>query len=237
MNVQATSALAEATSSRGILLIYTSTDYVFPGVEGEAPYEADAPTRPPNVYGQTKLDGEEAVLQATAKTHLGIVLRVPILYGHAGKPADSAVNVLMDTVDKASMPDAKEVVMDDWSKRYPTNTEDVGRVLKDIAQKYLSASPEVRARMPKVLQFSSEDCMTKYQMCEVFAEVLGVKMDKIKANKEGGGPGAVQRPYDTHLSTKNLKELGISVWTQNFKDWWSVLSCNAASCHFRAITD
>ena len=129
LNVAATAALASACAARGIVLIYISTDYVFPGRPGEAPYEADAATGPTNLYGQTKLDGEHAVLsefQAADKDGLGVVLRVPVLYGEAKSPAESAVNTLMDTVKKAH--DGAQVRMDHWSLRYPTNTEDVARI-------------------------------------------------------------------------------------------------------------
>lgn len=54
-------------------------------------------------------------------------MRVPVLYGDAETPAESAVNVLMDSVWKAQEEDAK-IKMDHWALRYPTNTEDVGRV-------------------------------------------------------------------------------------------------------------
>jgi hypothetical protein len=57
----------------------------------------------------------------------GVVLRVPVLYGQAESPSESAVNVLMDAVWKAQEKDAT-VHMDHWALRYPTNTEDVGRV-------------------------------------------------------------------------------------------------------------
>ena len=112
------------------MLVYISTDYVFSGREGEAPYEADAPTGPTNLYGQTKLDGEHAVLDAykdAGKQGLGVVLRVPVLYGPAETPSESAVNVLMDSVWKVQNPGEK-VKMDHWALRYPTNTEDIGRV-------------------------------------------------------------------------------------------------------------
>lgn len=103
---------------------------MFPGVPGDAPYEADATPRPTNLYGETKLDGERATLDEYAKAGkkgLGVVLRVPVLYGHAETPSESAVNVLMDTVWKAQEADAN-IKMDHWALRYPTNTEDVGRV-------------------------------------------------------------------------------------------------------------
>ncbi len=204
-----------------MLLIYISTDYVFPGIEGEAPYETDAQVNPPNLYGQTKLDGENAVLAETCNTGLGVVLRVPVLYGKALDNKESAVNVLLDAVWKAQEKDA-HISMDDWALRYPTNTEDVARVCQDIATEYTEVGAEISS-LPRVLHFSSEDRFTKYEICELFAEIMDLPLDAIVRNKQGNDPNAsVQRPYNTHLSTKALKGLGIDVQTQNFKDWWWV---------------
>lgn len=75
--------------------------------------------------------------------------------------------------------------------------------------------------MPKILQFSSEDKLTKYEICKVFSDIMGLPITRIEANTEGNDPNAaVQRPYDCHLSTKALKDLGISVTTQDFIGWW-----------------
>lgn len=62
----------------------------------------------------------------------GVVLRVPVLYGEAESPAESAVNVLMDSVWKAQEKDAV-VKIDHWALRYPTNTEDVARVCEGMS--------------------------------------------------------------------------------------------------------
>ncbi|KAI9933074.1 hypothetical protein ASPWEDRAFT_42829 [Aspergillus wentii DTO 134E9] len=219
VNVDATRALAEETNATGALLIYISTDYVFPGTEGDAPYQVDAETRPPNLYGQLKRDGELAVLEATRDTGLGVVLRVPVLYGSAKSNSESAVNTLVDAVWKAQDENAG-VKMDDWSLRYPTNTEDVARVCRDIVIKYVKEKRRIK-ELPKILQFSSEDRMTKYEMSEKLAEVLGLSLAGMERNKQGNDPNAsVQRPYDTHLSTEALKELGIDVSTQDFVAWW-----------------
>jgi S-adenosylmethionine synthetase len=89
----------------------------------------------------------------------------------------------------------------------------------DIATKYLST--EDRSKLPRILQFSSEDKYTKYEICELFAEIMGLPLDGMKANTAGNDPKAsVQRPYDCHLSTKTLKDLGISVATNDFTGWW-----------------
>ncbi|KAK3358986.1 hypothetical protein B0T25DRAFT_531641 [Lasiosphaeria hispida] len=220
INIEASKTLARLCAERDTVLIYISTDYVFPGRPGEAPYEADATPAPTNLYGQTKLDGEKAVLgefEKAGKEGMGVVLRVPVLYGEAHTNAESAVNVLMDAVLKVQ--DRGKGVMDHWAIRYPTNTEDVARVCQDIAAKYFGAKD--RASLPRVLQFSSEDRYTKYEICELFAEIMGLSLERLEANTEGNDPNAsVQRPYDCHLSTKALKDIGIDVSTQDFVGWW-----------------
>ncbi|KAI0871957.1 methionine adenosyltransferase 2 subunit beta [Hypoxylon argillaceum] len=221
LNVIAAESLASLCAASDILLIYISTDYVFPGKPGDAPYAADATPQPTNLYGQTKRDGEIAILGAFEKANKvgrGVVLRVPVLYGDAEVPAESAINVLMDSVWKAQEPDAT-IKMDHWALRFPTNTEDVGRVCHDVAAKYLGA--EDPAKLPQILQFSSEDKFTKYEICQAFSEIMGLPITAIEPNTEGNDPNAaVQRPYDCHLSTAALKQLGIDVTTQDFTAWW-----------------
>lgn len=109
-------------------MLYISTDYVFSGKQGEAPYAATATPRPGTVYGMTKLEGERAVEEAYRGKGMrgargrGVVLRVPLLYGRG----ESAVGALVETVWRAQR---EEVVVDDWARRWPTGTEDVGRVV------------------------------------------------------------------------------------------------------------
>ena len=88
-----------------------------------------------------------------------------------------------------------------------------------MAAKYLDTSD--LAGFPRVLQFSSEDKYTKYDICLLLGEIMGIKIDRIEANTEGNDPNAsVQRPFDCHLSTKALKDLGINVATQDFTGFW-----------------
>ncbi|KZZ96576.1 NAD dependent epimerase/dehydratase family protein [Moelleriella libera RCEF 2490] len=224
LNIAASRRLAQAALSRNILLIYISTDYVFPGIPGEAPYEADAEPRPTNLYGQTKLDGERAVLQVAStldRPGLAVVLRVPVLYGHAETPAESAVNVLLESVWKAQT-EGTRIQMDHWALRYPTNTKDVGRVCRAISIKYLEAfANKAQHLLPSILQFSSEDKMTKYEICQLLGKIMGLETTSIVANTEGNDPNAsVQRPFDCHLSTSALKNLAIDISTCDFVEWW-----------------
>src|SRR2546428_9106081 len=53
--------LAEECGRRGARLVHVSTDYVFDGAKGRPYVETDCP-KPLNVYAQSKLAGEHAVL-------------------------------------------------------------------------------------------------------------------------------------------------------------------------------
>lgn len=76
-------ALAEACARLGSLLVHVSTDYVFPGDDGHpGPYVEDAPTRPINVYGASKLAGELAVREVCAERTPWLIARTALVYGH-----------------------------------------------------------------------------------------------------------------------------------------------------------
>ncbi|KAJ4306582.1 hypothetical protein N0V88_001386 [Collariella sp. IMI 366227] len=122
-----------------------------------------------------------------------------------------------------SRADGKNILKVDLS-----NAEEIEKVIEDVkpqvvvhyvAVKYLQTDD--KAALPRVLQFSSEDRYTKYEMCQLFGEIMGLPIDRVEPNTEGNDPNAsVQRPYDCHLSTRALKELGVDVSTQDFVGWW-----------------
>lgn len=80
INALAPQALAEAAQRIGAVFVHYSTDYVFDG-SGETPWrESDTPA-PLNVYGRTKLEGEQLVMAACAR-HL--VFRTSWVYAARG---------------------------------------------------------------------------------------------------------------------------------------------------------
>jgi dTDP-4-dehydrorhamnose reductase len=68
--------LAEEAKKIGAVLVHYSTDYVFDGNKGSPYVETDA-TNPLNVYGQTKLEGEQAI---AASGCANLVLRTSWVY-------------------------------------------------------------------------------------------------------------------------------------------------------------
>ncbi|KAF2685292.1 NAD(P)-binding protein [Lentithecium fluviatile CBS 122367] len=225
LNVSASRALAEATTSRNIFLIYISTDYVFSGAPSEAPYTPTSTPNPPNTYGQTKLDGEKAVLEVSSKADAKnkvVVLRVPILYGKCDEPKESAINVLMSQLwsSQSLSPSDVKIKVDDYALRFPTNTSDVARVCRDLSKLYLDPQKAGR-ELPSTLHFSSEDQMTKWQIVHIFAEIMGLPLENMKPFRPEDEPtDGVIRPYDCHLDSSALRDLGINVSTVDFRFWW-----------------
>jgi dTDP-4-dehydrorhamnose reductase len=80
INADAVKALAVSAAAAGSWLIHYSTDYVFNG-GGVKPWLENSLTQPLNVYGQTKLDGENAI-EASGCKHL--IFRTSWVYSARG---------------------------------------------------------------------------------------------------------------------------------------------------------
>jgi dTDP-4-dehydrorhamnose reductase len=81
VNSQAPRVMAEEAKSIGAALVHYSTDYVFDGLKTD-PYKEDDPTNPINVYGKTKLAGEDGIQKVGG---LYLIFRTAWVYSTQGK--------------------------------------------------------------------------------------------------------------------------------------------------------
>lgn len=105
-NAVAPQILAECCQSRGARMVHFSTDYVFSGEVRDLWLESDE-TAPVNVYGRTKLAGEQAVLRASPGA---LVARVSWLFG-PGKPShpDNIIQRALQSDDLSAVADKTSV--------------------------------------------------------------------------------------------------------------------------------
>ena len=80
VNAAAPGVLAQAASAAGAWLVHYSTDYVFDG-SGSKPWVETDPTGPLNVYGRTKLEGEQRIASECAKY---LIFRTSWVYSARG---------------------------------------------------------------------------------------------------------------------------------------------------------
>jgi len=81
INATAPRVIAEEAEKLKIPLIHYSTDYIFDG-EKKTPYKENDTPNPLNVYGESKLLGEQAI-QQTIEQYL--IIRTSWVYSHRGK--------------------------------------------------------------------------------------------------------------------------------------------------------
>ncbi|KAK0563364.1 Vacuolar protein sorting-associated protein vps5 [Tilletia horrida] len=210
------------------VLINISTDYVFDGTS--PPYSVRDAPHPLNAYGQSKLDGEHAV-HTHGRPGRATSLRVPVLYGRTAPISqhdESAVNVLLDAIRPATGAEKKKKKMDAYAIRYPTNVEDVARVLADLV-KHSTSTPSSPSSappaLPPLLHFSAAEAMTKYDMALTFARLtteLGGQAETthLEPEYEVDPNAATSRPHHCQLDVSELAKLGISTDCIPFEQWW-----------------
>ncbi|KAF5345944.1 hypothetical protein D9758_011432 [Tetrapyrgos nigripes] len=207
LNAEVPAHLASLAKSLNYTLVYISTDYVFDGTS--PPYTPSSTTNPLQLYGITKRDGEVAVLGFDGVK--AVALRVPVLYGPAPKNSDSAVNILLDVVQDQS---GKQYNMDHYATRYPTNVIDVANFLVRLT--------DVKQPIPSILHYSGAEPFTKYEMCLIFAKILGLPHGHIIPDAEPPkGEGATSRPKDCQLYTKETEDLVGDLGLSLFEEWWT----------------
>lgn len=195
INADAPGVLAQEAKALGAWLLHYSTDYVFDG-SGSRPWVETDPTGPLNVYGATKLEGEEAI-RASGCRHL--ILRTSWVYGARGENFPKTMLRLARERDRLA-------VVDDQIGA-PTGAELIAdvtaRALRMIRQR-----PELGGLYH--LAATGETSWHGYA-CFVLARareagvVLKVPPEAVEAVPSSKFPTAARRPLNSRLDTGKLR--------------------------------
>ncbi|MBO7380939.1 MAG: dTDP-4-dehydrorhamnose reductase [Neisseriaceae bacterium] len=114
--------LAICSQEQNAILLHISTDYVFDGKKTE-PYRETDTTNPQNVYGKSKLLGEQAILEHCEKA---IILRTAWVFGRYGK------NFVKTMLSLGKTRSHLRIVADQFGS--PTEAEDIAKSLIYMAK-------------------------------------------------------------------------------------------------------
>ncbi|MBQ3353536.1 MAG: dTDP-4-dehydrorhamnose reductase [Bacteroidales bacterium] len=186
VNVEAAKNLAECCQRHNALLIHVSTDYVFDG-NGTLPYREIDTTGPTSVYGQTKLEGEQAVIQTGCRY---CIVRTAWLYSSTGKNFVKTMLMLGDTKDEIN------VVND--QKGCPTWASDLANAIDKLVEKY------GKEPVHETFHFTNEGQITWYDFACAIMEI-GRKRCKVNPIATDQYPNKAKRPAYSVLDLNKIK--------------------------------
>jgi dTDP-4-dehydrorhamnose reductase len=205
INVAGPAVLAREAAACGAWLVHYSTDYVFDG-SGSRPWREDDPKGPLNVYGQTKLQGEEAI-RASGCMHL--ILRTSWVYAARG-------GNFAKTMLKLAQERERLTVIDDQVGA-PTGAD----LLADLTAHLVRASTTDGAKTGTYhAAAAGETTWHGYARHVIeFGRAAGVNIKVPASNVEPVAttayPTPARRPANSRLDTRRLRE----TFNFNLPDW------------------
>lgn len=190
INHLGTRYIAEAAKELDAKMIYISTDYVFDG-KGERPWEPDDDCFAPlNVYGKSKLAGEQAVRRLLTKY---FIVRIAWVFGLNGK------NFIRTMIGVGKTHDTVRVVKDQVGT--PTYTLDLARLLADMAGTEKYGTYHVT---------NEGGYISWYDFCCEFYRQYGLGTKVIPVTTAEYGLSKAARPENSRLDKKKLAEAGFT---------------------------
>ena len=199
INAGGTQNIATVCKELDCKMLYLSTDYVFDG-QGTQPWQPDCRDyKPLNVYGQTKLEGEQAVSGTLDKY---FIVRIAWVFGLNGG------NFIKTMLKLGETHDSLRVVSDQIGT--PTYTLDLARLLVDMIETdrygYYHATNE-------------GGYISWYDFaCEIFRQAgMNVRVDPVTTAEYGLSKAA--RPFNSRLDKSKLTANGF----ERLPDWQDAL--------------
>ena len=202
--------LAEAAEAAGAAMLHISTDYVFDGAGG-APYDEAAQTAPQNIYGASKLAGEQAVLAACRRA---VVMRTSWVFGAHGQ------NFVKTMLRLGRERDSLGIVADQYGA--PTAAADIAAALITIVRRH---TPEQLAERAGIYHYCGSPYASWFEFAEtIFAEAAAqgvlAKIPAVKPIATADYPTPAKRPADSRLDCGKIR----TVFGIGPCDWHSALS-------------
>jgi dTDP-4-dehydrorhamnose reductase len=209
--------IAEDVNSKGVLnlvnalksvngkLIHISTDYVFSG-DHFMPYDESDSVSPIGVYGETKRDGELAVINSNID---GIVIRTSWLYSSFGN------NFLKTILRLVKQKEELGVVFDQLGT--PTYARDLAKACLEIL--CMGSSVNI-SKNGNLYHYSNEGVASWYDFAISIMKISGEKC-KVKPIQTKDYPALAKRPQYSVLNKFKIKtdfKIEIPYWRDSLKD-------------------
>lgn len=185
INAEAVKNLSEICKANDAVLIHISTDYVFDG-RASQPYSEEDETNPINVYGASKLKGEEYIRNILQEY---FIFRTSWLYSEFGH------NFFKTILRKAE--EGAELNITTSQKGTPTNANDLARLLLEIISEENSEFG--------LYHFSNLGEATWFDFAKSILELSG-KEEQVQLNESNNYRTVAARPAYSLLNKSKVEE-------------------------------
>lgn len=203
VNATSLKVLAETAEEIGAWLIHYSTDYVFDG-SGDQPWREDDATAPLNTYGQTKLEGEQAIVSTMTKY---LIFRTSWVYAAKGNNfAKTMLKLAKDREslsvinDQSGAPTGAELIADSTAHAIRVALKD--QAVAGIYHLVASGETTWHAYAIKVIEFAR-------------AQGVELQVQTINAVPTSAFPTPAKRPANSRLNTEKFQQ----TFGLNLPDW------------------
>jgi dTDP-4-dehydrorhamnose reductase len=198
INAEAAGNLAENCANTNARFIHVSTDYVFDGT-ATTPYKEDHPVSPVNFYGESKLRGEQIVMEKLPST---VIIRTSWVYSFFGNNFVKTMLRLMKERDSIN------VISDQYGS--PTYAADLAAAIIKLAS--------MQAVEGGIYHFSNKGIISWYDFAAAIRDISGLKCN-VQQTDTSGYPTPAKRPGYSAMNKEKIKAAGIEL-----KDWKESLS-------------
>lgn len=204
VNAIAAKYLAKNCEKHNTVLIHISTDFVFDGTKQKSYLETDVPN-PINVYGASKLAGEEACIENCSNY---VILRTSWVYSKYGNNFVKTIQKLCADRDELS------VVDDQFGS--PTYAEDLAAAVLNIITKIDNKGI---LNYKGIYHYSNEGNISWFDFAKGIQKITNSKC-KIKPVTTEGYPTPALRPKNGVMNKNKVKQtlkLTIPFWEDSLK--------------------
>ncbi|MCT7481743.1 dTDP-4-dehydrorhamnose reductase [Aliarcobacter cryaerophilus] len=202
VNRKAVKKLSIVAKELNIKLIHISTDYVFDG-KNFKPYVEEFQTNPQSVYGKTKLDGENELLDINPLN--SIIIRTSWVYSYYGN------NFVKTMLRLGKEKEELGVIFDQVGT--PTYAAHLAKTILDIV-------PQIENSKVEIYNYSNEGVLSWYDFAKEIMKMAKLNC-KIKAIETYQYPTPAKRPHFSLLNKSKIKSkfnLEIPYWKDGLDD-------------------
>lgn len=184
--------LIESCLKLGARFIQVSTDYVFPGDSAQpGPYFEDAPVRPVNHYGWTKLEGERAIQEIGERRVPWLIVRTALVYGHIPGGRTNFVKWLCGELRAG-----RRVKIVDDQINTPTLADDLATALLHLAL----------VDSEGIIHIAGPDILTRYEWATIIASSYGLDEGLIDVTSTAELSQPARRPLQGGIRSLRIGE-------------------------------